>query len=320
VILASSCAGEPAPTPEPPGGTLALGTLSVLAGSPSCPAGQRCTLEVEVSCPDLEQAARTQLLVFSPGADARGTVVILLGGRGGELNGVTRPFMQTLVQDGLQVVVVSWEDAWLTAGSGEEVGPVGLGCRPATTIAWVHDNLYREIGEPEAGLGGCGFCLTGNSGGASQIGYALSFYGLNDMVDAAVLSGGPPHAAIDKGCLGEPNYAYDVPSSRIIDESWGFIGGGGPCELHDRSYLERWRAGSLEHGGDYEFRRTRVAFVFVEGDPTVGPAHGMDYLAQLQEASPFVSHRTIGGDNHTIQLLPQGRAALEDALLAKVQQ
>jgi hypothetical protein len=181
----------------------------------------------------------------------------------------------------------------------------------------VHDNLYQQLGVSAPALGACGFCLHGNSGGASQTAYALSFYGLGSLVDAAVVSGGPPHAALAKGCLDEPGYAFDTISARIIDSSYGFLDGGGPCEGGDESFTRQWEQDSIDVGGQYKLENTRSAFVFVEGDPTPGPEHGKVWEAKLKDAhSPHVSEETIPGTEHTIEQLPNGRQALEEALLA----
>jgi hypothetical protein len=72
--------------------------------------------------------------------------------------------------------------------------------------------------------------LIGNSGGASRSSCALSHYGLESLLDAAVPSGGPPHAAQTKGCLrtsGQEAYWYDSGASATID-SYGFQGTSGP--------------------------------------------------------------------------------------------
>jgi len=229
-------------------------------------------------------------------------------------------FIAQLAQDGLEVVIVSWQDSWLESAPGEEVGPARLACRSATAIRWVHDNLYQQLGAPKAAKGACGFCLHGNSGGASQVGYALSLYGLGGIVDAAVMSGGPPHAALAKGCLQEGDFAYAGTAVRHIDLSYGFPRGGGPCERQDQSFQANWDRDSLESaGGTYKLTHTRIVFLFVSGDDTSGPAHGKVYLAKLQDAgSPYVSSQTITGTEHEIERLPQGRDALEQALLASL--
>jgi hypothetical protein len=247
-------------------------------------------------------------------------VAIFLGGAGVGFTGINQMFVGRLAQDGLEAVIVSWQDSWLQSAPGEEVGPARLACRSATAASWVHDNLYQELGAPKAGLGACGFCLHGNSGGASQVGYSLSLYGLGSIVDAAVMSGGPPHAALARGCLGEPGYAYIGTPARHIDMSYGFPRGGGPCERQDASFKQKWDEDSLETaGGVYKFLRTRIVFLFVAQEDTVGPAHGKVYFQKLEDAgSPNVISQTIPGTQHEIEYFPAGQDALEEALLASV--
>lgn len=295
-------------TTTAPSVTRPLGNLSVTGGTDD-------TIEFEVRCPEIQGAARGELMVFPPSGEARGLVALTIGGLGTERQGINLSFIQGLAGDGFEAVVMSWVDPWLKSAPGEEAGPARLACRTATAIRWIHDNLYQELGAPSGAVGECGFCLTGNSGGASQIGYALSFYGLGEIVDAAVLSGGPPHAALDEGCLGETGLGYDARSAGIIDLSYGFVDGGGPCARGDQGFADRWNDDSLDNGGVYRLPDTRVVFVFVGGDASGGPPHGRFYLDELREANtPMLTEETIPGSEHTIQAIPEGRAALEAAL------
>src|SRR5205823_2378398 len=106
-------------------------------------------------------------------------------------------FLMGFRKEGYMVVQTVWPSAWLAAPPGQQVGPARLGCRPATAIKYVHDVFYDPMHVQPQALH-CGFCVTGNSAGSSQIGYSIAFYGLANIIDAAVLSGGPPHAALDK--------------------------------------------------------------------------------------------------------------------------
>ncbi len=246
---------------------------------------------------------------------ASGLVVLTLGGFGTDLGGGITSFVRRLTTDGFKTVVIQWRDSWLQSAEGEQVGPARLACRTATAIQWIHDNLYGQLGLA-ASPRTCGFCVTGNSGGASQAAYALSFYGLGGIIDGAVLSGGPPHAAIAQGCLGEKGYAYDQDAASKMDLSYGYLQGDGPCERNDQSFAQHWRQDSVDVGGIYSLPNTRLVFLFVSGDPTTGPAHGKAYLARLRSAgSPYVSSAIVRGEVHTIENLRQGRAALERALL-----
>jgi hypothetical protein len=254
-------------------------------------------------------------VIYPTRRSAHGLVVVTLGGFGNDLSGVNPNFVRRLTTDGFTTVVIVWTDSWLQSAPGEQAGPARLACRAATAIQWIHDNLYGRLGLA-ASPRTCGFCVTGNSGGASQAAYALSFYGLGGIIDGAVLTDGPPHAAIAQGCLGVKGYAYDQDSASKIDLSYGYTQGGGPCEQHDQSFAQRWRQDSVDGGGVYFLPKTRVVFLFVSGDPTPGPPHGKAYLAKLRSArSPFVSSDIVRGSVHTITDLRQGRVAVERALL-----
>jgi hypothetical protein len=305
----------------PTGGKLPLGTFTLVSGSPSCPGGQSCSIEFKVSCPDVQKEAAGTLQVMAPGGSPRGLVMVFIGGLGtgfAQTEGVNPQFLHDLVGQGFEVVVDLWTDSWLQSAPGEQVGSARLGCRPATAIDWTYKNMYRKLGVGKKGVGVCGFCLTGNSGGSSQIAYALSLYGMGSIVNAAVMSGGPPHAAIAKGCLQQSGYAYDARSSDILDYSWGFADHSGPCFHHDASYTARWDASSVDlAGGVYDLPSTRIEFVFGSLDPTVGPSHGKDYLAKLRaDHSPMVSEVTVQGAQHGMSYSPQGRATLEHGIMS----
>ena len=155
----------------------------------------------------------------------------------------------------------------------------------------------------------CGFCLTGNSGGASQIAYSLAFYGLGDVVDAVVETGGPPHAALDKACLDEPGYGYSTGLDGVLDISYGFYKPQrGPCVLHDPTWAATWKRDGADTGGStYSYPNTRVLLVLGELDETQVEPHQMAYLAKLQEAgSPHVEQVTIPNMTHAITASQDG--------------
>jgi hypothetical protein len=332
VVLATSCTLAPPPpstdvlpsaslppsaTTPPPAtptkiasGKLKLGTVAVVDGAPDCGNESSCQVDIEVMCPDVKQPVDATLYIF-PAEGTRGVVVQTLGGLGTGSEGVTKSFLQQSSGAGFENVVLSWTVSWEQSAPGEQVGPKHLACRAATAILWIYDNVYRPMGL-SASKGRCGFCLLGNSGGASQIAYALSFYGLGQIVNAAIMSGGPPHAAMQKGCLQEPGYAYDDIQASIIDLSYGGIT---PCQSHDPTWAARWAQDSVDTGGVYLLPKTRMWFIFVSDDPTVGPAHGQFYVDALTAArSPMVKVETVPGAAHTIQTLPDGRDALLAAL------
>ncbi|CAN5742268.1 hypothetical protein BH20ACT2_BH20ACT2_09930 [soil metagenome] len=231
--------------------------------------------------------------------------------------------LATLGEQGLEVVQVRWSFGWLRAAPGEQAGPAALACRPATVVGWVHDN-YAEQAEGAAGEappGTCGFCLTGNSGGASQIAYALSHYGLAPLVDVLVASSGPPHAQLGKGCLrtqGEEPYWFEASNRQVIDSSYGADREGGPCVSSDASFVPRFDADSIDLGGeDYRYLTTRVHFIVSPGDSVVA-VRARDLAEKLrQSGSPWVTVQEVPDMTHNIQQSPEGLAALEAALLGQ---
>jgi hypothetical protein len=249
--------------------------------------------------------------------------VISTGGQGTQWfsakGDLAATFVRDLRNDGFVVVQLRWVDSWLVSAPGENAGSGHLGCRPATVFKWVHDNQFLRLGVPAGPVGHCGFCITGNSGGASQSSYALSHYGLDSILDAVVPSGGPPHAAQTKGCLrnaGQESYWYASGSAATIDSSYGFQRTAGPCALHDPSFVSRWDAESVDTGGsDYFHEQTRVHFIFGGADSSSAPAHGRDYANRLiASGSPNVTVQVIPGMGHSI-VNQAGLAALRSALV-----
>ena len=125
--------------------------------------------------------------------------------------------------------------------------------------------------------------MTGNSGGASQVSYALSFYGLDTILDGVFPTSGPPQAAQDKGCLhrvGEARYSYGG-NAMIIDQAHGFASDG-PCARGLISFLPRWLAESVDTGGsDFLHPATRVYFIHSDRDLPAVP-HALDYISRLR--------------------------------------
>jgi pimeloyl-ACP methyl ester carboxylesterase len=302
---------------------LPLGNLSLTtATDSSCPSGHTCR-GFKVACPSVQRTARG-FLARAPARSARvrGLVVISTGGQGTQWFSAKgaqgASFVSDLQRDGFVVVQLRWVDPWLVSAPGEDAGSGHLGCRPATAFKWVHDRWFVPLGVPAGPIGRCGFCITGNSGGASQSSYALSHYGLESLLEAVVPTGGPPHAAQAKGCLrnaGQDAYWYASGSAATIDSSYGFQGTSGPCALHDASFVPRWDAESVDTGGsDYLHEQTRVHFILGGADNSSAPAHARDYAARLKAAgSPYVTLQVIPGMGHSI-VNSAGLGALRSAL------
>jgi hypothetical protein len=301
-----------------------VGSLSLTSDPvPSCPEGHEC-FSFSVACPSVATGSAGYLAVASHIGGARGVVLFASGGTGKVWWGHGRKspaFIQKVREAGLTVVQLRWAHAWWRSfeepGAGE--GTALLACPSATAIDWVHDHVYAPMGvSPRAGR--CGYCLTGNSGGASQISYSLSHYGLEGILDAVVPTSGPPHAAQAKGCLRqkrEEAYWYGTFATDVIDASYGYTDVEGPCALHDQTWLSRWEEDSIDLGGsDHSHPGTRVRFILGALDTTEAPPHALDYAERLRAAgSPWVSVVHVPGMTHDIQGSIEGLAELRRTLI-----
>lgn len=124
-----------------------------------------------------------------PGVPLLGTV--LLGtGAGGDVFYAERSGGEELLREltslGFRLVDRSWRSAWWGSGPNFLV----QSRRYATLLEWVHTNIHTD------GM----FCVTGNSSGAGEIGYALTTWGSAGLIDTAVFTAGPPMTRLDWVC------------------------------------------------------------------------------------------------------------------------
>ncbi|MCP9485727.1 MAG: hypothetical protein MSC30_07685 [Gaiellaceae bacterium MAG52_C11] len=265
---------------------LPLGSLSLgVSGPGDAPAGFTAR-SFSVRCPGVPEPAEGIIATAPALARARGVIMFFSGGLGTGYWGArteSLEFFEALRRDGFTLVQVRWVDSWMESTPGERVGPARLACRPATVVKWAHDRIFEPLGVKPANVGRCGFCITGNSGGASQVSYALSHFGLETLLDAVVPTGGPPHAALAKGCLGSDRSSA-LPAGKI-DGSYGFARGRGPCARRDESFRARWLGDGIATGGnDFFHPRTRIAFILGGQDPTSAVPQAAEYVARLRVA------------------------------------
>jgi hypothetical protein len=302
-----------------------LGTFTRLPGGVTdCPSGSQCQRFGISNCPNVSENAGGELAVSSPSGTPRGTVMFFSGGTAtswwSDMSPLSQKFMARLRStDGFQVVQVRWVQPWLFSAPGEDAGSGHLACRPATLIEWVHEHVFARLGLRLA-AGSCGFCITGSSGGASEVSYAISFYGLDGILDGEFPTSGPPHAAQVKGCQpGFPGYGYGQDAG-FIDGSYGFLDpqhDPGPCALQDPGFVPRWQAESVDTGGnDFSHPTTRIEFIIGGRDHTAAPAHARDYRNLLkQDPLNDVTWTFVATMPHDVQLSQDGLSALEATLL-----
>jgi hypothetical protein len=308
-----------------------LGQLEVLSGPVHCEGGE--CYEIRVTCPEVAAPARARLKVGAPAATTpRGTILFTSGGAG--TSWYTVPSILTdVAAAGFRTVQLQWIDSWLLGSAGKEEGHLRLGCRPATVARWVYDHLFEQ--RPSAA-----FCATGHSGGAAQVSYLLSHYGLEGVLAAVVPSGGPPMARIDRSCTRDDpanaTVAFPDWATRLIDAGFGFFPPGqpqsfnpfeapaaGPCARGDASFREKFRQASVASGdGDYVYARTMVWFVLEGIDDTHAAAMGTTYHDLLiKMGSPLVRKTVVPDVKHAgpggLYESPDGVRTVRDILLAE---
>jgi hypothetical protein len=294
--------------------SLPLGTLTETGtGAKNCPNGYSCS-GFRVACPGVQEDAAGALAVAAA-RSPHGILIAFSGGNGDTWwfgSPASTAFLDDVRSRGLTVILVRWASSWLRASAGEDAGPAHLACRPATVIRWVNGHF------PVASAPGkrCGLCVTGNSGGASQVSYALSHYRLGSIIDRAVPTSGPPHAAMSDGCLATSGPdAYSSRNRMFIDSSFGYLDGDGPCSRRDSSFVPRWREESVDGNGSYTYAGTTVRFLFGSEDTTSAPALAQRYYKKIKDGGGTdVAESEVQGMDHDITQSQAGLDALRQAL------
>lgn len=178
------------------------GTITVLSSS-TCSSGpgslpETTCMQLEVS--DLAvPAVEVQLRVTEPdvGTVLRGTVVLgsgLLGTSFYADEAGGDALIPSLTAAGFRVIDRAWDVGWFSTGAS--ITPQSE--RYATLITWIEANLHT----------GGAFCVTGNSAGAAEIGYALTSWQRSDIIDVALITSGPIMSRLGFLCEMPPDPAW----------------------------------------------------------------------------------------------------------------
>ena len=308
-----------------------LGTFTL--GSPvttNVPPGFTAYSFTVSNCPRVTQPMNGTFGIAGPtqGSSPRGLVIFFTGGPGSEWWSeqqagppeLLRAFLEDLRAQGFTIVQVKWSGTWHHSSPGNDAGTAHLGCRPATVIKYIHDRYYLPMGIPRR-RGQAGFCITGNSGGASQVGYALSHYGLESILDVVIPTGGPPHSVLEKCMLAASTdpYFYNEGTRARIDKGFGFFNNDGPGFRQDASFTPRWQEESVATGGsDYDHPMTRVHFIQGAQDRGMQTVGGDYYNRLRSEGTWFASWEIAPDTQHETYASASGRAALRAAILGTV--
>ena len=278
-----------------------------LVSQADCGDGQIC-YSVSVDCNGLlprEAEIRVNHLDKSKGA-----VVFTIGGVGtgfyADHSGSPGDTVNRMRDEGYETYEVSWtgERGWSTDGFGQGLKKVM--CAYAELVQWIATNIADN---PE---------VMGATGNSMQIGYGLALYGLEDVLDVVVMSGGPPTADAVDACY---RTERRDESPVLMDYLLGWQDEGDYC-LHGEG--PEWTIAALEAESivsalpgelrDYDYPNTKVAFVEGEGDVDNIRRARKYYDAITSEKSWVV----LPGVGHGVHRDPDGAATVFRALAALI--
>ena len=256
------------------------------------------------------------LRIDEPESAPIGTITMCSGGNGNKFYSDTnagKSIIEESLEQGYRVIQVKWIEGWFTGSKENREGFRNLAVHPASITQYIFDNLV-EKDKP--------FILIGSSGGAAQIAYMLSFYGMDNIVDKAIVIAGFHMGRLDIGCFDSNSLNsrlhYSEGARRVIDQSLGFYGEvKGPCELRDTTYNDIYMNSSISYGGNYYYPNTRVHLIHGGNDPHL--SQGLTYYEQLVAAkSPFVHMEVVEGSGHGILWDSLGYETIRKTLFTEI--
>ena len=274
-------------------------TCTSLFGSSVC-------YHATVSCPN---TANIGVMWGIRGSGRKGTVVFL-GGAGGTIP-YGNTFYSQYAEADLASIEVAWDSDWELAGPPYAANILNAACRPATLINYLHPQITQEP-----------FCAQGASGGAAQLAYSLSWYGLGSELTNVELLSGPVFSNIADGCRvpTSPSTVRIVPTN---GETWSDQIGyyaeaksltlwtGSQClppNGSSRAEEEDWNEQStVQPGATLNFPKTNVSgWVCNNG---LNPSAGQSYLFFSQLGTPYsltAITNCNGAEDVTSGFTPQG--------------
>ncbi len=240
------------------------------------------------------------LRIDEPEGATIGTIAMYTGGMGTFFYSDSEQgnaIIEESLKKGYRVIQIKWNEGWFKGSKEKREGFRTLAVHPASITRYIFDNLI-ETDKP--------FILFGSSGGAAQIAYMLSFYGIDNIADKAIVFAGFWMGRLDIGCFDinplNSQLHYSKRARTAIDQSFGFNSDvKGPCELGDTSYYDIYKNSSISHGGKYYYPNTIVHLIYGGNDQVGALNQGLTYYEQLLSAgSPFVHMQVIEGVGHGI--------------------
>jgi len=137
-----------------------------------------CT-QYTVTCPNIAPAT------VVVGVNAGGAPIFLMNGSGWTSPG-SNDFAAAYIADGYTVIEASFTNSWELVGTGYTANVMNAACGPATVLSYVAN--------------GSRIAAQGGSAGSAALGYAMSWYGLSNLVSVAEMASGPVFSNIELGC------------------------------------------------------------------------------------------------------------------------
>jgi hypothetical protein len=269
--------------------------------------------------------------VTSPSGAPIGTIIFLSEATGTQFYDEDFTYgasvIQTVVGAGYTAVQIRYDNpvaGWLTGPAPD--GPLDLACLPSTSMQWVYDHIL-STGTP--------LCATGNSGGAQQIAYALSHYGLGSIFSMVEPTSGPELSRLDYGCAPQGKYtACAVCGFGSLQESYGtkvaetgidpaytgVVQPGGPCyegvqgSTQNASLFHHDSTLSDIYPPTLSFPSTVVHFAF-GGQDSRGPgiAESLEWASMISSPTTIVCVPSAG---HVLPSYQAGAAQIETDLMS----
>jgi hypothetical protein len=196
----------------------------------------------------------------------KGALILTTGGLGGTFYGGNAQRKATIdfaLSRGLQVLEVKWEgeNGW---GTNMEGRGYALSMRAfSRLVEWLKIN---RIENPSL------IICQGGSGGAMQIAYGLANFNLEESIDYAILTAGPPTSDLRRAIYGASDDPARWPQGLLgldkTDYILGWEGKGDYCVKRAGSapdaVMERLKAESIVNdssGKDYNYQKTKLYFI-----------------------------------------------------------
>lgn len=250
-------------------------------------------------------------ITSSRGSTHEGTVLLGTGGLGSsfyadELGGTE--LVNILANNGYRVVDRKWIGGWVQGVASIKAQSQ----RYAVLAQFVRSNIWTSGS----------FIATGNSGGSLEIGYGLTTWNLDVVLDAVVMTGGPPVSRLDVICTNNPPswwtsfcataLPYEVFACTPVCATPVSV----LCSHLDNS-INLAEDSIIHTGATTAFPNTIVMMVLGDMDCTGGPIHAAYFSSQIS-----TPHVTIYAEDtpHLVSASVDGRKSIMRGIIQSTYQ